>query len=157
MQIYLAAPLFSQAEWQWNSELVSKLRATGYEVTVPQEAAWPMVAKQKDFNPTELFTSNVAAIDQSSVVLAVLDGADPDSGTSWECGYAYKAGKLVIGVRTDFRGGGDDPGTSVNLMLSRGCREIILLPMEKRSDWNWLVQRVTEAIEVSAAKARAED
>ena len=74
MQIYLAAPLFSQAEWQWNSELVSKLRATGYEVTVPQEAAWPMVAKQKDFNPTELFTSNVAAIDQSSVVLAVLDG-----------------------------------------------------------------------------------
>ena len=33
-----------------------------------------------------------------------MDGPDPDSGTCWECGYAYRK-KPVILFRTDFRAG----------------------------------------------------
>ena len=31
-----------------------------------------------------------------------MDGPDPDSGTAWECGYAYGK-KPILLVRTDFR------------------------------------------------------
>ena len=37
-------------------------------------------------------------------VVANTDGPDPDSGTSWECGYAYRK-KPVILFPTDFRTG----------------------------------------------------
>ncbi len=32
-----------------------------------------------------------------------MDGTDPNSGTCWECGYAYRK-KAIIVFRTDFRG-----------------------------------------------------
>jgi nucleoside 2-deoxyribosyltransferase len=32
-----------------------------------------------------------------------MDGADPDSGTCWECGYAYGRDKPTILFRTDAR------------------------------------------------------
>ena len=38
------------------------------------------------------------------IVVANMDGSDPDSGTSWECGYAYRK-KPVILFRADFRAG----------------------------------------------------
>ena len=43
-------------------------------------------------------------IDWADVVVANMDGPDPDSGTCWECGYAYRR-KPVILFRTDFRAG----------------------------------------------------
>jgi nucleoside 2-deoxyribosyltransferase len=33
--------------------------------------------------------------------VAIMDGADPDSGTSWEVGYAYASGKTIVLVRTE--------------------------------------------------------
>jgi nucleoside 2-deoxyribosyltransferase len=33
-----------------------------------------------------------------------MDGADPDSGTCWECGYAYRKKPIVV-FQTDFRMG----------------------------------------------------
>jgi nucleoside 2-deoxyribosyltransferase len=86
------------------------------------------------YDPGTLFRANVAAIDASSAVVAILDQADPDSGTCWECGYAFARGKPVIGVRTDIRAGGDDPSLPVNLMLSQSCTHAIVLPFEKRDD-----------------------
>ncbi len=52
----------------------------------------------------------------------MIDGADPDSGTSWEMGYAYAKGKPVVGLRTDFRPGAEH---GVNIMLSRSCRYLV--------------------------------
>jgi len=49
--------------------------------------------------------------------------ADPDSGTSFECGLAYALGIPIVAVRTDFRAGGDAlPGqrlATINLMLAQ--------------------------------------
>jgi hypothetical protein len=51
-------------------------------------------------------------------VVAILDGADADSGTCWECGYATAKGIPVIAVRTDFRNSGDIKGFNAMLYYS---------------------------------------
>lgn len=116
MKIYLAGPLFTFAEQKFNSELRDYLEELGYEVYLPQEEC-------KDPSSHEIFMKCVHGVTISDAVLAVLDGADADSGTCWEVGYAYATGKPVIGLRTDFRGSGDDGG--FNLMLSHSCKCII--------------------------------
>ena len=45
----------------------------------------------------------------------------PDSGTAWECGYAYAKGKPLVCYRTDFRITGDTEGAPYNLMLSESA------------------------------------
>jgi nucleoside 2-deoxyribosyltransferase len=144
--VYFAGPLFTQAEWQWNARLAEKLRSAGLEVVLPQEAAEPMLQGRTNFDPVALFKGNFAAIDRARVLVAVLDGADPDSGTCWECGYAFKLGRPVIGVRTDLRSGGDDPAASINLMLSQSCAGLITVPFEKRQDIDWIAERIVGAL-----------
>jgi nucleoside 2-deoxyribosyltransferase len=52
----------------------------------------------------QIFAKDVEGIDWADVLVANMDGPDPDSGTCWECGYAYRK-KPVILFRTDFRAG----------------------------------------------------
>jgi nucleoside 2-deoxyribosyltransferase len=140
-----------QAEWQWNERLRNELRKLRLEVILPQDWAVPMLNGSVPFDPDALFTANIAGIDLADVVVAVLDQADPDSGTGWECGYAFRAGRPIVGLRTDLRAAGDDPAARTNLMLSRSCQEIIQLPLEKRDDIKWVAEKIAGA--VRAAKA----
>src|SRR5207249_1191963 len=94
-----------------------------------------------------LFRANVESIEGASVVVAILDGTDADSGTCWECGYAFKAGRPVIGVRTDIRAGGDDPKTALNLMLSISCAALVSVPLGKREDVDWVAAEVASAVQ----------
>jgi nucleoside 2-deoxyribosyltransferase len=96
MKIYLAGPLFSAAERDFNARLTAILRDLGHEVWLPQES------EQESMTPKEIFEKDVEGIDWAEAVVANMDGADPDSGTCWECGYAYRK-KYVIVFRTDFR------------------------------------------------------
>ena len=52
--------------------------------------------------------------------MANMDGPDPDSGTCWECGYAYRK-KPILVYRTDFRSSGDTDTTAYNLMLTESA------------------------------------
>lgn len=96
MRLYLAGPLFSTAERDFNDALARDLRRRGHEVWLPQEH------EQRSKSAKAIFTEDVAGIDWAEAVVANMDGADPDSGTCWECGYAYGK-KPVIVFRTDFR------------------------------------------------------
>jgi len=96
MKIYLAGPLFSTAERDFNAALAARLRRHGHEVWLPQEH------EQRAKTAKEIFVEDVAGIDWAEAVVANMDGPDPDSGTSWECGYAYGK-KPVIVFRSDFR------------------------------------------------------
>lgn len=145
-RVYIAAPLFTQAEWQWNAVFAAALRTLGFEVILPQERAESMLSGKKAFDPGELFTGNLSDIERADVLVAVLDGPDPDSGTCWECGYAYKTGRVVVGLRTDIRAGGDDANTAVNLMLSSSCAELVVVPLSKRDDVAWVSDQVAHAI-----------
>ncbi|MDR2443458.1 MAG: nucleoside 2-deoxyribosyltransferase, partial [Deltaproteobacteria bacterium] len=54
----------------------------------------------------EIVTFNIEAIGQADAVIANLNpfrGAEPDSGTVFECGYAYGLGKKVFGYLSDHR------------------------------------------------------
>jgi nucleoside 2-deoxyribosyltransferase len=98
MKIYLAGPLFNTAERNFNSELATLLRDKGHEVWLPQEF------EQSAMTSKQIFAKDVEGIDWANVIIANMDGPDPDSGTCWECGYAYRK-KPIIVFRTDFRAG----------------------------------------------------
>ena len=123
MRVYFAASLFTQIERRWNrmvSEALVK-NLPGLEVIMPQD--FKTAGKYNDpRHYGALFRMCVDGIDSADAVLAVLDGAEVDSGVAWEVGYAYARGKPVIGVRTDFRPGAEH---GVNIMLSRSCRYLV--------------------------------
>jgi len=144
-RVYLAGPLFTQAEWQWNQELAARLRVLGFDIILPQERCVTMLRGSEEFSPRVLFEANIQGLKDADLVIAILDGADPDSGTSWECGYAYGAGLPIIGVRTDLRTAGD-AGECVNLMLTRSCRTIIIVPPSELVGIEWLVTQIGKAI-----------
>lgn len=146
IHIYFAAPLFTQAEWRWNAQVVCELRRLDFEVTLPQEIAQRMLTGEEPFDARALFMANILGIEQADILVAVFDGADPDSGACWECGYAYKLGRPVMGIRTDLRGGGEDPEAHVNLMLSQSCEKILVVPQGKRDDIPWLTNEVAQTI-----------
>ena len=114
MKIYLAGPLFSLAERNFNTELATAMRVRGYGVWLPQ------AEEPREFSTGAVFTMDVSGIDHSDVVVACMDGADPDSGTAWECGYAYAKGKMVLTFRTDFRAVGETTTCAYNIMLWEG-------------------------------------
>jgi nucleoside 2-deoxyribosyltransferase len=112
MRIYFAAPLFNAAERDWNATLAKALRGEGHEVFVPQE-------QEAGRDAAGIFAGDVAGIDWAEAVVAIMDGADPDSGTSWEVGYAYRNRPIVL-VRTDMRRTASD-GSGYNAMLAQSA------------------------------------
>ena len=64
-----------------------------------------------------IFRKDLAGLDWADTVVAIMDGPDPDSGTCWECGYAYARGKTVVLFRSDIRGSGDEHDIPYNAML----------------------------------------
>ncbi len=113
--VYLAAPLFSEAECDFNRKLRDGIKNRGFRVFLPQEDSNNI--KDKTNRQDIIFGKNCAAIDNSDIIVAVIDGADVDSGTAWEIGYAYSKGKTILGLRTDFRTLGIEG--RVNLMIER--------------------------------------
>lgn len=141
MAIYLAGPLFGIAEQRFNREIMRALKSARPDITVvlPQDRAKELLAQP---NGVQLvFEDCLAMIDSCDVILALLDGADADSGTCVELGYAYAKGKPVVGIRTDFRASED---RGLNLMVSHACGEL-LLGVEENPDA--LARRALEAID----------
>jgi len=117
-RVYLAAPLFSEAERSYNVSVAGYLRNNFFEVYLPQEAGDDSPARNKK-EQALIFSENLKALKNADTIVAIIDGADADSGTSWEMGYAYALGKKVIGLRTDFRRSGSCE--KVNLMLEESA------------------------------------
>lgn len=97
LKVYMAGPLFTTAERMFNSALAEALRYRGHEVFLPQEI------EQIDTTAQKIFAEEALRVTEwCDVVVANMDGPDPDSGTCWECGAAFKRAH-VIAFRTDFR------------------------------------------------------
>jgi nucleoside 2-deoxyribosyltransferase len=114
--IYLAAPLFTQGEQDFNLKLYHYLKDNGYQVFLPQKEC----EKEEGEN---IYKTCLFGLQSAAIVVAILDGADADSGTSWECGYAVSQNIPVIAVRTDFRLSGDTNG--FNAMLYYSASKVI--------------------------------
>jgi nucleoside 2-deoxyribosyltransferase len=113
MRIYFAGPLFSTAERDWNVTLAAALRAAGHEVFLPQE-------QEPGKDAAGIFATDVGGIDWADGLVAIMDGADPDSGTCWEVGYAYGKKPIVL-VRTDMRRNAGSGGSGYNPMLTESA------------------------------------
>lgn len=127
-RLFLSGPLFTVAEREFNAGLARFLKARGFAVWLPQERATRGGAKA-------IFQSCVKGIEWADAVVACMDGPDPDSGTSWEVGFAYAQEKPIICYRSDFRMAGDTKGTPYNLMLSEAATaRIELAPKATAAD-----------------------
>ncbi len=109
--VYLAAPLFTLGEQDFNCKVYEYLIDEVYQVFLPQKEC----AKKQGEG---IYKTCLLGLQSSMIVVAILDGADADSGTSWECGYAVSQDIPVIAVRTDFRLSGDTKGFNAMLYYS---------------------------------------
>jgi nucleoside 2-deoxyribosyltransferase len=121
VKIYLAGPLFTTPEREFNVQLATRLRTAGHEVYVPQENP------PSEWTGEAIFLNDLQGLDWADGVVAIMDGADPDSGTCWECGYAYAMKKPVVLFRSDLRGSGDADDIPYNAMLIGAADEHIEL------------------------------
>ena len=125
MKIYFAGPLFTTPEQTWNAEVTAALRAAGHEVFLPQE-------QEKGKDAAGIFATDVGGIDWADCLVAIMDGPDPDSGTAWEVGYAFRKKPIVL-VRTDFRAWGGSSGV-YNPMLTQAATLRLDLPAAPTSE-----------------------
>ncbi len=126
MRIYFAGPLFSAAERDWNATLASALREAGHEVFLPQE-------QEPVKDAPGIFATDVGGIDWAECLVAIMDGADPDSGTCWEVGYAYRKKPIVL-VRTDMRRNSESGGSGYNPMLTESATirvDVVAAPIDR--------------------------
>ena len=130
MKIYLAGPLFSAAERAFNVLLADRLRTAGHKVWLPQES------EQRSLSARQIFEKDVEGVDWADVVVANMDGPDPDSGTCWECGYAYRKKPIII-FRTDFRAADELGKAPFNLMLRESATCFLDLVFEDEERRNF--------------------
>ena len=130
-KLYLAGPLFTIAEQRFNVDLARFLEGEGFEVWLPQEHEPRQ--KKGEAMAKAIFRMDVAALDGADMVVACMDGPDPDSGTAWECGYAFAKGKPVVCYRTDFRVSSDTKGAPYNLMLSESATTRFAVPFRTQT------------------------
>lgn len=154
LTIYLAGPLFTQAERRWNANLATELRNRDGRITVllPQQEVKRAINPDGKIDFKKVKEICLEGIDDADVVVGILDGADADSGTCFECGYAYGKGKKVIGVRTDIRAHEHE---GLNAMLKESCHTVIELPAfrDEEKDLQELADKILEevkALETSA-------
>jgi nucleoside 2-deoxyribosyltransferase len=136
MKLYFGGPLFTTPERTWNAEVTAALRAASHEVFLPQE-------KEPGKDAAGIFAADVGGIDWADAVVAIMDGLDPDSGTSWELGYAYGVKKPIVLVRTDFRSMAGNAG-QYNPMLTQAATIRLDLPAASTTE---VVSAVLDALE----------
>lgn len=144
MKIYLAGPLFTTPEQEFNRQLCTALQDAGHEVWLPQEH------EPRERTARAIFEADVAGLDASDVVVANIDGPDPDSGTCWEIGYAYRKKPIVL-YRTDFRQAGDAVNAPVNLMMSESADVVIVVPLAAPEE---IASKICEALQLLVVRYR---
>jgi nucleoside 2-deoxyribosyltransferase len=105
--IYIASPLFSQSELEFNLKLKQKLSNIS-NVYLPQEDGKLMTELIDNGSSLKtaksiVFKKDLEAIRKCDIFLIVLDGRVIDEGAAFELGYAYAQGKKCYGLRTDTR------------------------------------------------------
>jgi nucleoside 2-deoxyribosyltransferase len=106
MRIYLAGPLFSEAERHWLDRLAARLRAEGLDPFVPHENFDALA----ELTPDEVYRVDGDGLRSANALLAWLDGPVIDDGTAAEIGAfaelvrggdPYYRG--IVGLVTDLR------------------------------------------------------
>ncbi|MFH1022679.1 MAG: nucleoside 2-deoxyribosyltransferase [Planctomycetota bacterium] len=132
---YLAGPLFSQAERDFNEDLASKLE-THATVYLPQRDGGLMSDMVKDgVSPDaaarRVFRRDMDAIRSADCLIAILDGRTIDEGVAFELGIGFCHSKRCVGLQTDSRrlaSWGNNP-------MITGALEAVFLTVEDLLKW----------------------
>lgn len=106
-KIYYGASLFSEMEQRYNNYVVSMIRekyGDKVDVYLPQENE-AINDKSGFADSIAIANGDNAYLEAADCLVAVLDGAAPDSGLSAEIGYFYSLNKPILGLYTDVRQG----------------------------------------------------
>lgn len=124
MRLYLAGPLFSEAERAWLDALAKRLRADGFECFVPHERFGELVR----LDAAEVFRVDAEGVREANVLVAWLDGPCVDDGTACEIGMFAELVERgegdhvgIVGIVTDLRlerRRGAVPGEGLNLFVA---------------------------------------
>ena len=94
MKVYFAGPdVFSRSYGAFKAMVVADCVELGLEPLFPGDEV-------TGTDPAAIFRDNLGLIDRADAVVANLNpfrGAEPDSGTVFELGYAYARGKRLFG------------------------------------------------------------
>lgn len=122
MRVYFAAPLFSEAELEYNRRLTARLEEAGHDVFLPQRDGIEIEAlyEQDGIEDTadvmqEIYRIDRDAVYEADVLTALLDGQVPDEGVAVEMGIASENDIPVIALKTDRRVFSEDE--PINAML----------------------------------------
>lgn len=130
MKIYLASPFFNEKELE-NVKIAEKiLTERGFSLFSPRlnEVRTDENTQQSCWSK-ETFMNDKKFIDWADVVVMLYYGGYSDSGTAWECGYAYGTNTPVVVVQL---------GKDSNLMVHEGCHSNITLEELKTYDFEML-------------------
>ena len=100
--IYIAGPLFNIADRSYLEHIAEVLERAGFKTFLPHRD----VGIIQQLTPEErarIFYGDLRALDQYDICVALLTGADHDSGTCAELGYCYAKGKPCYGITDDIR------------------------------------------------------
>jgi hypothetical protein len=123
-RIYVAGPLFSDAERAWLDALAHRLRGEGLECFVPHEN-FPQVL---DVTPQDVYHVDAEGLRAADALVAWLDGPMVDDGTAAEIGAfaeLVRSGngryRGIVAIVTDLRlerRRGNAPGDGLNLFVA---------------------------------------
>jgi nucleoside 2-deoxyribosyltransferase len=113
MKIYIAAPFFNPEQLA-TVEAVERLLdgKEAYQYFSPRSEGilQEMTEAERIASMQRIFNSNVKEMTDCNFMIAILDQGD--TGTTWELGFAYAAGKDIIGFTSN-------PGKQLNVMLKK--------------------------------------
>lgn len=107
LRVYLAGPLFSEAERAFNVH-VAELLEDFLDVYLPQRDGGlmsDMIADgvRTDIAACRVFRRDMDAIREADYLIAVLDGRTIDEGVAFELGVAFCHSKRCVALQTDTR------------------------------------------------------
>ncbi len=97
-KVYIAGPLFDDHERSYLEEIAEILENYSYETFLPHRDAGLVTGEFTFEKKSKVFDVDMEYLAPADLVVALLTGRDVDSGTAAEIGYAYGAGKELVGV-----------------------------------------------------------
>lgn len=109
MKVYFAAPMFASSDLFYNAQMAEKIRRRypQLDIYLPQENA-EINDKRAYADSKMIALADTKKVQESQLMLALLDGAAIDSGVASEIGVAYSQQIPILALYTDSRQLGAD-------------------------------------------------
>lgn len=119
--VYLAAALFTPFDRDRNRLVAAALEQEGYRVFLPQ-AIEATQTSDGTLDLKAVYSECRRVVGDAQIVVALVDGAEVDTGVAWELGYAAALGVPTLCFRTDFR---ESEHRGVNIMIEFSATKVI--------------------------------